>query len=396
MGPAVRLFNQARAAIDDGFAPTIICPSWQGPQIGGIEILTDFQQLFERWNPGEPVVVDAYIPGRWLFRLLDSSIPFDADFYCVSLPESAELFPIRPKSWQRKERIRRSLKYAWIAKSARHLYFSNRYQILSFLGMLASGPDPLAPKIASRLPIRCIELPMGVSNASIAPAPISPYPPALQTRPIVLWGGGIWPWFDVDTLIDAFSLLPDRDQGPVLFFLSGSNHRPDNHADDPINYVKCRAEKLGLLNRNIFFNQIHVAPDSLGPWLHHAAMGVMANPRSWESMVSWRTRYLDLLAAGTPLVVSGSDPLADLMVEKGAALQSHAGAPDLLASNIQRIANDRSLRQKLSDSALELGASLSRSSLDRKWIDSLKLDPWIPRNPAPVGLWNLLRFRLAR
>ena len=263
------------------------------------------------------------------------------------------------------------------------------------MGMVASGPDASAAEIVGRLPAKCIELPMGVRQLPATDAP-NPYPPPLQDRAICLWGGGIWPWFDIETLLLAFARLPDRDRGPALFFLAGSNHRPDARADDPIVHARKRAAELGILDRNVFFNTIHVAPDQLEPWLRHAAMGVMANPPSWESMVSWRTRYLDLLAARVPLVFSGSDPLGDLMAKAGAALSSPETDPDALATNILAVAGAPEIRRKMSNSMAALAAEMSEEAIGARWIESLRSHDWSQRAPAPVGPTNLLRFRFAR
>lgn len=394
MGPVVRLLAQIRAGLEAGYAVTVVCPSWEGPS-EGFDVATSPNELLSRWRPGDPVVVDAYVPGRWLFALLGSTIPFDADFYCVSIPETAEVFPSRPRSWQRRERVRRTLKYAWIARTARALYFSNRQQILSMMGMVASGPDAPGAEIVGRLPTRCIELPMGVRRLPSTDAP-NPYPQPLRDRAVCLWGGGIWPWFDIETLLSAFARLPDRDRGPALFFLSGSNRRPDRRADEPVEFARRRATELGILDRNVFFNTVAVSPDELEPWLRHAAMGVMANPLSWESMVSWRTRYLDLVGAGIPLVFSGSDPLGERIAAAGGALSSPAHDPDALATNILAVAGAPEIRRKMSNSMSSLVVEMSEEAIGARWIESLRSHRWQPRGAAPVGIANLLRFRLAR
>jgi len=389
MSPGARISWMRESAKSAGYGWEVVCCLPGDPSL---------DHFLSKWKPGQPVVLDPYVPGKALVRLLASRIPFDADFYCLSLPETAEQFPERSRRWQQRERIRRALKYAWIAKVARRLYFSTPQQILSFAGILATGPDGEAPAIVGRLPSRCIELPLCVRRAS--PGPLestpTPYPPILEGRSIALWGGGIWPWFDAETLLQAFVRLPDRDRGPALFFLSGTNHRADAGADEPIARVRRRAEKLGLLDRSVFFNAESVSPDQLEPWLRHATMGIMANPDSWEARVSWRTRYLDLLAYGVPLVVAGSDPLADRMAASGAALLGPAGDASVMAANILRLAGDPDLRRTMRDSVRVVVAELDEGSFGSRWIDSLQGDRWDARRKAPPGWAQLLRFRLGR
>lgn len=396
MGPVVRLLDQIGVALDAGYQPVVVCPSWEGARPAETEIVHSPGILLDRWRPGQPVVVDPYIQGRWLFALLGSPLPFDLDFYCVSLPETAESFPGADRGWVRRERIRRALKYAWAARAARYLYFSTPGQIQSFLGMLATGPDGRAPELVGRLAERCIEIPMGVRPRPPAGRAENPYPQALHGRPVALWGGGIWSWFDLGTLVEAFARLPDPDAGPALFFLASTNGRPDPRSDAPIHAVRERAQELGLLGRSIHFNERAVAPGDLSPWLEHATLGVMSNPRSWESMVSWRTRYLDLLAMGRPLVASGSDPLGDRMAEAGAALVSPAGDPAALAANITRVCTDPLLARSMGAAAHGLAQTLSVANIGARWIESLRAAPWEPRPPAAPSPWDLLRFRMGR
>jgi glycosyltransferase involved in cell wall biosynthesis len=386
MSPATRIAWMRESANSAGYGVDAVCCLPGDPS---------FNHFLSKWRPGEPVILDPYVPGKALVRLLGSRIPFDADFYCLSLPETAEQFPEQSLRWQQRERIRHALKYAWIAKVARRLYFSTHQQVLSFTGILATGPDRTAPGLASRLATRCVELPLGVRFIETAiEDPPNPYPLELHGRSIALWGGGIWPWFDMETLLQAFAKLPDRDNGPALFFLSSTNHRSDPRADEPISKTRKRAKELGLLGRNVFFNQLSVSSDSLAPWLFHATMGVMANPASWEAMVSWRTRYLDLLAHGVPLVVAGSDPLAERMAENSGAVICPAGDAVSLASKIQQVGNDPELRLKLSESVKVTASILTEKSMGRLWIQSLRNDPWEQRAYAHPPWLDIFRFRL--
>ena len=355
----------------------------------------DFDRFLSAWKPGEPVVLDPYVPGPVLVRLLGSRIPFDADYYCVSLPEVAELFPAREAGWVRRERLRRSRKYGWVAKAARRLYVSDHQQAVVLSSIVAAGPDNRLATLAGKLPGRCVELPLGVPPASPGPWD-NPYPPALRARPVVLWGGGIWPWFDMETLLRAFERMPDREAGPCLFFLAGTNHRPDPAADEPVRKVRERASALGILGRNVFFNERRIEPPEVPAYLAHATAGALANPPSWEALVSWRTRYLDLIAQGVPLLFAGSDPLGDRMARAGAARQVDAGDSEGLCREILLVAGDSRLRAGMSAASSELRQELSRWALGKRWVDSLRTGGWEPRAPAAPSLLELLAYRAGR
>lgn len=386
MSPGARLRWMSESAARAGREVEVVCCVPGDPSL---------DQFLANWTPGQPVVLDPYVPGRALVRLLRSRISFDADFYCVSLPEIAELFPARSPGWVRQERLRRARKYAWITRAARQVYVSTSAQTVAMAGILAGGPDPRAELVGS-LPRKSLDLPLGVSIPAPGRTFANPYTALLGQRPVVLWGGGIWPWFDMETLLQAFAQLPDRDQGPALFFLSSSNNRSDPESDHPIHATRERARELGLLDRNVFFNPDSTGPEGIAPYLAHCAMGALANPRSWEALVSWRTRYLDLIAHGKPLVVAGSDPLGDRIAREGGARVVPAGDAAGLSREILALAHDGSTRALMGARSGSLGEALSREALGRIWMDSLSASEWLPRPPAGPSLRELVLYRAGR
>lgn len=397
MSPSVRLSSLTSAALKAGFRPKVVCTGLPPEPRGGIEFEVGISGLLDGWRPGEPVVLDAYVPGRWLHAILGSPVPFDVDFYCLSLPESAERFAEMSAAWRRRERTRRVLKYGWIARAARVLYVSTMEQGISLTGMVAAGPDNDDCVFAARLPTRLLELPLGVPPPDEPDStPENPYPAALRHRPIVLWGGGVWPWFDMGTILDAFSAMPDKDDGPLLWFLSGSNNRADASADNPIAKFTSQAREMGLLGRNIFFNDIPVEPGTLRGWVHHAALGIMANPDSWEARVSWRTRYLDLVRWGVPLVAAGADPLARRMEQVGGARLVDSGNHLGLLQALLDVAEDRDLRNRMGKSLARLREDLGEEAMASRWLQSLARHDWSPRAPWSPSLSSLARFRLGR
>ena len=75
--------------------------------------------------------------------------------------------------------------------------------------------------------------------------------------------------------------------------------------------------ELGLDGRSVFFNRAWVPYDERLEWFAEADIGVSAHPESFEARLAFRTRLLDHIAAGTPLVVTRGDVLADLVEARG-------------------------------------------------------------------------------
>lgn len=134
---------------------------------------------------------------------------------------------------------------------------------------------------------------------------------------LLLWGGGIWNWFDPLTVIRAVGRLAETRGDVKLLFLGKS------HPSDAVGAMSMAAEaealavELGLAGRSVFFNDSWVPYDERLAWFADADLGVSAHRDSLEARLAFRTRLLDHIASGTPLVVTEGDVLADLVRSRG-------------------------------------------------------------------------------
>ena len=135
---------------------------------------------------------------------------------------------------------------------------------------------------------------------------------------VVLWGGGIYNWFDPLTLIRAVDKLRRRLPEVRLFFLGMKHPNPEvremRMADDAV----ALAEELGLAGTHVFFNEDWVAYDDRQNYLLEADIGVSTHLDHVETEFSFRTRILDYLWAALPIVATSGDSLAAL-IERAAS-----------------------------------------------------------------------------
>lgn len=335
LGTAARQLEIARGGVLAGAETFLVGESCTRELPEGVSFLplSGFDPLATR--PGDALVVNAYMGGRWLHRLLRSRVPFHADLYCVTATEilpSLDTLSGR-KAWH--QRWRRVLRYAALCARAETVYVSNTHQAALLGGMIFSLPGRTAQRLAFALPSKIVVAPMSPPAAPFPGGNPSPYPSSLAGRPVFLWGGGIWKWFDVETALEAFSILRDRGSTAALFFLAGRN--PSNHAeqDEPHRRALESARARGLLGINVFFNERAVGLSELPAYLEHCHAGMLANGAHLESLASWRTRQLDLLWAGKPALVAGEDPLSRRMADAGAAWLGPSGDAPALADLVE-------------------------------------------------------------
>ena len=385
LGPSVRAIEMAKAGVAAGFEVHLCMDGCEGNLPTGIDFHVLGPELIRGIGREDRVVSTIFLDVPCLRALLRLEATLEIDFYCIGALENiatpSRLNPVRLFQGRR----RTSRRYRWLLERADRILVSSHEQTAFLGGILFAQGTKRSCELASRLPEKVVRLPMGVSSAEFPSGSRNPYPVAIQGRRIFLWGGGIWEWFDMETLLQAFRILAERGSDACLFFLSGGN--PSGVQSQNLSGPRAvsRASELGLLGNNVFFLDGGVSPGELPGYLEHCTAGVMSNPESMESLGSWRTRYLDLLWAGKGLVVSGSDPLAGMMARDGAARCVEAGVPEELAEALdgfQACGGTRSstLRESLSWNAL--------------------LDPWIGSEPersganAPVGPWEWIRYVL--
>ena len=135
---------------------------------------------------------------------------------------------------------------------------------------------------------------------------------------VILWGGGIWNWFDAPTLIKAMPLIIEQRQDVKLFFM-GINRPNKNVArmkavDQAINLSKT----LGLFDRFIFFNDWVPYADRQN-YLLEADVGVSLHLDHIETRFSFRTRLLDYLWTGLPIVSTEGDVMGETLAAQSLA-----------------------------------------------------------------------------
>ncbi len=313
---------------------------------------------------GDGLVFGPYLPASIAWKLLRRELPFHLDLYCVTATEQMALWARFPGKASDVERLKLRKRYLLHVQAAEKIYVSCIEQWMVVAGMILSESSWNRAGLADVMTKNVIEIPMGVREDVFPVGSSNPYPSGLHSRPVFLWGGSLWNWFDLEGLAATFAILKERGSDAALFFLAGGNRTERASENDPVEWMRRKAGEQGLLGTNIFFNESSVAPSGLAPWLEHCRAGILTNPSSLEAVSSWRTRYLDLLWARKPLVVSGRDPLGDRMVDAGCAMRVGSGSARDLADNIQALAEKQELARSLGNRAADLASSYSwRQSL---------------------------------
>jgi len=205
---------------------------------------------------------------------------------------------------------------------------------------------------------------------------------------LLLWAGGIWQWFDPLTLIRAMSLIPE-DQKVKLLFMGTRHPNPEVPEMPILNECRKLARELGVLGRNVFFREGWVPFDERQNFLLEADIGVSAHANTVETRLAFRTRVLDYIWAGLPMILTEGDYFADFVVRENVGRTIPPGDAERWKREIITLATNQSLRQEM---RLRLGPWRQQFHWDRV------AEPLIRycQHPQRVTRPSTLQMRIAR
>ena len=161
---------------------------------------------------------------------------------------------------------------------------------------------------------------------------------------VLLWGGGLYDWLDAPTLVRAMALLADRRPDVKLFFMGVRHPSSQESQRRGTREILALADELGLTGRTVFFND-WVPYDERANYLLEADVGVSLHRDHLETRFSFRTRFLDYLWAGLPIVATRGDVLGEQVKMQGLVQTVKPGDVEGVAAAILTLLDTPNLRQ---------------------------------------------------
>lgn len=133
---------------------------------------------------------------------------------------------------------------------------------------------------------------------------------------VLLWFGGLYPWFDITTILKA---LNNKANKKLKFVIVGGNNPQNQHPDFVKNYQNTLRyiSDHDLQDKVILIDWVDFA--TRRKYYEHADAIISMNSEGKENVYSWRTRVMDYVGSSTPLITNGGDPLSDELIKAGAA-----------------------------------------------------------------------------
>lgn len=133
----------------------------------------------------------------------------------------------------------------------------------------------------------------------------------------LLWFGGIYPWFNLNGLIDAVAKV--NEVTPAELVIVGAKNPFNNHPD----FNKKYDELIDYINTNKYDKLIHVVDwvdfNRRADWYLDSDIVVVVNEEGPENKLAWRTRLVDFIWADLPILTNAGDPLGEMLIANNAA-----------------------------------------------------------------------------
>lgn len=199
-----------------------------------------------------------------------------------------------------------------------------------------------------------------------------------ESDKLVLWAGGVYSWFDPLTLVRAVGILAPSHPDLRLAFLGMRHPNPEVPTMDIGVRTRGLARSLDLTGKHVFFNEDWVPYAQRQNWLLDADCGVTTHFEHVETTFAFRTRVLDYLWAGLPIVTTDGDSFADLVSSERLGVVVPAEDPGALAAALEKVLYDE-------DFAAECTERIS--AIRERFTWETVLDPLLRfcRNPRPAA-----------
>lgn len=182
---------------------------------------------------------------------------------------------------------------------------------------------------------------------------------------VIVWGGGVYNWFDPLTLVRAVGRLAQRHPDVRLYFM-GMRHPNPGVPDMRIAWeTKQLSEELGLTDRHVFFNADWVPFAERANVLMDADVGVSTHFEHVETEFSFRTRILDYLWSDLPIVATTGDSFGNALDSENIGRGVPPQDVDALVNALEEMLYDE-------EAAAKVRTNVARYAERFRWATVLK------------------------
>jgi glycosyltransferase involved in cell wall biosynthesis len=338
-GPGIRYLAFARELARRGHEVTLVVPFATDMRTTEFDLRVDNPWHAHRMTPlakAHRAVVAQWLPVPTMVALARSPTRAIYDLYSPAAIENAALAIQSAPGVQTGAELGRLTQRVALESGDAFVCASERQRDL-WLGALAAlgriehegyARDPSFRSLIDVVPFGIDPAPP-IGGAAVLKGVV---PGISSSDKVALWGGGMWDWLDPLTVIRAVHRLGREDV--KLFILGTRRPNPGVPRMAMERRAVSLARELGVLDRSVFVNDHWVPFEDRGSFLLEADIGVSAHRDELEARFAFRTRLLDCIWAGLPIVTSTGESIGEIVSEQNLGLVVECGDVDAYAQAI--------------------------------------------------------------
>jgi glycosyltransferase involved in cell wall biosynthesis len=319
----------------------------------------DFEVLHYNYTSYKKMIVGAQallgqcFPLEVIIQAKNQGVKLVLDAYAPEFIEHFEIFKALPVRQYDKILANTLAGCLFGMSHADHVICANDRQKALWLGVLAGRKKiiPRAYKEDSKLSNLISVVPFGISSAPLKKtgaglAEQFNLPPESK---IILWGGGIWNWFDPLTLIRALHSICKKRLDIHLIFM-GIKHPNDRIPEMQMTADAIQlAKKLNIYGKNVHFNFGWIPYEDRQNTLLEGHIGASCHFNNLETHFSFRTRILDYLWAEIPIITSDGDVFAEVIKKEQLGIVVPYQDEKALSAAIESLMDNAELRSAMKE-----------------------------------------------
>ena len=351
-GSAIRVLGLARALADMGHLPTIAAARIEEGHPDQPFPIRPFDSAHPRETLGPllETAACAVLPLHALARLpflRKARSPLVFDIYDPVLFELMETAPDAAEE-NRTGQLRSHVQLLnqVLRRGDFFICASERQRDLWLGALVANGRIPASGAADPELRDLIDVVPFGIDPTPIAPATagrpnLTAAIPALAgAERIIVWPGSIWDWTDSQIVMKAMCILAQSSPGIHLVLFAG-RHPTEGHIEtSPARKARALANEFQLNGRLVHFIDDYIPYKERGRYLAECDAAVSTHRANLESHFAYRTRLLDCVWAGLPIVCTEGDVMAEMVARHGFGIAVPADNAEALACAFKRICMD--------------------------------------------------------
>ncbi len=292
-----------------------------------IELINSFDSVIISYCMGDPSVFVADNISDDIQLILDVYVPIYVEVSARESEDTEQEYKNYFADLARHNHVLRRGDYFLCASQTQKIFYTG---VLSSLGIV----NPRSYR-QSRLLI----LPFGIHNTPAVSSenPYSPLGIDRKKDKIILWFGGMYPWFRADEFLKAVARLSLEEMSYKFVIVGGKNpFNPNPDFSRQYELAQEFAKSNDLLDKNLFFVD-WVDFDERINWYRYADFVISINQPGEENIFSWRTRVMDYVWGEVVTLTNGGDPLSEDLLSKGAAIKLKGLTAEEMVSTIKSL-----------------------------------------------------------